>query len=287
MKSRDYLLCLVLIVIQQILSFTNKGIGKNTDRVFLNSPRSKSVLFGGFDEDFANSISKPLPDWYVKDLKQRREIEKVIIANRERQAEEFRKKYEQSSSEIVRLQNTKKTKEELEEEKKTGFYLPGFFEVFPELKLKWPKWVTKKDGSAVECETDRDCQFPQACCQHPIIPMKKFCCTGYGQRALQPLFVGQEIQVHYTMNFLLSPLLKLFFLFFFFSFSRAILNKVERLEKMMLLCPQIQEIIVVHGDLMIAENRQLYYCTNVQSFGYRHRAGRSFDFSHMHSLLLI
>ena len=57
-----------------------------------------------------------------------------------------------------------------EEEKQTGFSLPGFFEVFPELKFKWPNWARRKDGSAIQCETDADCPFPQACCPHPIIP---------------------------------------------------------------------------------------------------------------------
>ena len=80
-----------------------------------------------------------------------------------------------------------------QEEKDTGFYLPGFFEVFPELKLKWPKWARRKDGSTVECETDRDCRFPQACCFHPIVPGKKFCCTGWTQRIMIPAYVGNEI----------------------------------------------------------------------------------------------
>ena len=54
-----------------------------------------------------------------------------------------------------------------EDEKQTGFSsLPGFFEVFPELKFKWPNWARRKDGSAVvECETDSDC---------PAVPIQSF-----------------------------------------------------------------------------------------------------------------
>jgi len=80
-----------------------------------------------------------------------------------------------------------------DEKKSTGFYLPGFFEVFPELKLKWPNWAKRKDGQAIKCEKDKDCQFPQACCPHPIIPGDKFCCTGWGQRIMSPSYQGREI----------------------------------------------------------------------------------------------
>ena len=76
----------------------------------------------------------------------------------------------------------------------------GFFEVFPELKFKWPVWARKKNGGAIECETDKDCLFPQACCNHPIIPGKKFCCTGYGQRIMEPAYIGQEIQGDVAMG---------------------------------------------------------------------------------------
>jgi len=79
-----------------------------------------------------------------------------------------------------------------EEEETTGFYLPGFFEVFPELKLKWPIWA-RKQGRAIKCKTDQDCQFPQACCPHPILPGEKFCCTGFGQRIMVPSYQTMEI----------------------------------------------------------------------------------------------
>jgi hypothetical protein len=76
-----------------------------------------------------------------------------------------------------------------EEEKTTGFDLPGFFEVFPELKFKWPKWARRKDGSALKCTTDRDCPVPLACCSHPIIPGDSFCCSGFGNRIMSPAYV--------------------------------------------------------------------------------------------------
>lgn len=80
-----------------------------------------------------------------------------------------------------------------EEEKATGFSLPGFFDVFPELKFKWPVWA-KRNGKAIKCEVDGDCQFPQACCSHPIIPGDKFCCTGWGRRIMVPAYQHQMIQ---------------------------------------------------------------------------------------------
>lgn len=73
------------------------------------------------------------------------------------------------------------------------FSIPGFFEIFPELELKWPKW-TMKHNKRIECESDADCKFPQACCHHPILPGKKYCCTGgYKVRALKPAFIPVNV----------------------------------------------------------------------------------------------
>lgn len=81
-----------------------------------------------------------------------------------------------------------------DEEEQTGFNLPGFFEVFPELKFKWPQWARKNDGSVTRCETDTDCPVPAICCVHPILPGEKFCCTGWGRRIMVPAYALQEIQ---------------------------------------------------------------------------------------------
>ena len=32
-----------------------------------------------------------------------------------------------------------------------------------------------------------------ACCPHPILPHKRFCCTGTGQRILVPQYCPQEL----------------------------------------------------------------------------------------------
>lgn len=194
-----------------------------------------------FDSDFAESISKPLPEWYKEQQKQQEIVQKELEDNRIRIINEFRAKYEiNEKSKIEEIKkkwelidqtnkrrklrsksnslqsiwnkvsgnkrndysdddiNSSMTQQEWdqfleEEEKSTGFYLPGFFEVFPELKLKWPKWAKRRDGSAISCETDQDCQFPQACCPHPIIPGDKFCCTGFGLRIMVPAYQRREI----------------------------------------------------------------------------------------------
>ena len=74
--------------------------------------------------------------------------------------------------------------------------LPGFFEIFPMLDWKWPVW-TMKNGKRIECKRDDDCKFPQSCCNHPIIPGNKFCCTGgYKQRAMKPAYITQEIRIY-------------------------------------------------------------------------------------------
>ena len=180
-----------------------------------------------FDLDFAEAMSKPLPEWYESQKLEREKLMKELEDNRERIVREFRAKYEVKEEvkeaertarwnfldtrEKQREAKTKKRgfgEEEAEggeeekstkakwekfwedEEKTTGFYLPGFFEVFPELQLKWPNWA-KKGGEAIECETDEDCQFPQACCPHPIIPGDKFCCTGWTQRIMVPAYAKQ------------------------------------------------------------------------------------------------
>ena len=190
-----------------------------------------------FDMDFADAMSKPLPEWFLQEKKEKEEMMKDIYANRDRIAQEFKAKYEISEEEKERQRREKEaklqarrmalkrkkgkeglfskalgvstadtedvleddsTKEKWEkfweeEEETTGFSLPGFFEVFPELKLMWPTWA-KRRGQAIECEVDADCDFPQACCPHPIIPGDKFCCTGWTQRIMVPAYQRQFIQ---------------------------------------------------------------------------------------------
>jgi len=80
-------------------------------------------------------------------------------------------------------------------QKKLKIRFPGFFEIFPELRIKWPKWSRDKRGYTIPCATDTDCPFPQTCCNDPIIPgERKFCCTGWGRRQMIPAYVRQEIQ---------------------------------------------------------------------------------------------
>ena len=66
--------------------------------------------------------------------------------------------------------------------------LPGLLEVFPELKIHWPKWTKTRNGNRIDCRVDEDCLFPQTCCIHPILPGEKFCCTGFGKRRLIPAY---------------------------------------------------------------------------------------------------
>jgi len=224
-----------------------------------NNIQSSNVIF---DADFAESISKPLPQWFIDSNLEREKLMKEIIKNRERIINEFKLKYELSEIEKqkekdeklqrikLRLQEKLKkskiskmnwiqqitnmlkyqmndvtdsmlgavdddalieqtraeieaeeilsTKENWEnfwenEQKETGFYLPNFFDVFPELKLKWPTWSKRRDGSAIACESDQDCPFPQACCPHPILPGQNFCCTGFGNRIMVPAYARQQI----------------------------------------------------------------------------------------------
>ena len=195
-----------------------------------------------FDVDFAEMMSKPLPEWYKEQKIHEEKVLKEMEARREEIIQEFKAKYDISEKEKIAIAKLKQTERDArakaqkdqtwllkvlglvseqddgsadedateggdnrstrekwevfwdEEQRDTGFYLPGFFEVFPELKLKWPIWARKKDGGAIKCETDRDCQFPQACCAHPIVPGDKFCCTGYGRRIMVPAYDVQRIQ---------------------------------------------------------------------------------------------
>ena len=206
-----------------------------TGSVSAGSGGSDDERKGVFDSDFADSMSKPLPEWYKQQAKDQENVLKEIEENRDRILREFRAKYD--VSEVTKLQELKnkmkivderdkknklmksamnflsgksKVKEPSEklseetklnwekfwddEQKTTGFYLPGIFEVFPELlRIKWPTWARRKDGSAIACETDSDCPFPQACCPHPIIPGDKFCCTGLGTRIMVPAYQVREV----------------------------------------------------------------------------------------------
>ena len=72
--------------------------------------------------------------------------------------------------------------------------LPGFFEVFPELKPKWPKWLKNKHGHRKPCKTDRECPFPSACCIHPnFFNEEKHCCSGWGRPLLIPAYAKNFI----------------------------------------------------------------------------------------------
>jgi hypothetical protein len=52
-----------------------------------------------FDADFAESISKPLPQWFIESNLEREKLMKEIIKNRERIIQEFKLKYELSELE--------------------------------------------------------------------------------------------------------------------------------------------------------------------------------------------
>lgn len=122
-----------------------------------------------FDKDFAESISKPLPSFYVKNENTTQIMNEYINTNP--------------------FNNVSKNVENKK------IILPGFFEVFPMLDWKWPIW-TMKNGKRINCKTDDDCKFPQSCCHHPIIPGDKFCCSGgYKQRVMKPAYITQEIRV--------------------------------------------------------------------------------------------
>lgn len=117
--------------------------------------------FFSFDSDFADAISKPT-------IQNIQNIQNNTL-------------YEEKK---VRNKVQKKT-----------ILLPGFFETFPELRMKWPKWSRDKKGNTIPCATDTDCPFPQTCCDHPIIPRdRKFCCSGWGHRQMIPAYVHQQIQ---------------------------------------------------------------------------------------------
>ena len=69
----------------------------------------------------------------------------------------------------------------------------SFIYKIPVLYNLWPRWI-QKNGIKKQCETDNDCNFPSACCHHPIIPGDKFCCTGYKKRKLVKAYIYQHIQ---------------------------------------------------------------------------------------------
>ena len=54
--------------------------------------RNRFFQLHSFDEEFANAFSKPLPDWYQEELKDRESYQKEIEEYRAKIAEEFRRK---------------------------------------------------------------------------------------------------------------------------------------------------------------------------------------------------
>ena len=128
---------------------------KRENSVLLSS--LKNVKYSDFDSVFAEDMCKPLPEWYNES-----------------------KNGEQKNESIKKIDENKID---------SGFYLPGFFEVFPELKLKYPIWSKNKKGGKIRCEKDDECKFPETCCINPFLPGEKFCCTGFGNRRMIPAYV--------------------------------------------------------------------------------------------------
>ena len=184
-------------------------------------------------DSFSDSFARPVPSWYLNEKILNDNYARNVEIEREKTAQEFKLKYEISEEEKMKMLTekwdrinsamVKKSKEKrswipdvfgkrkaeesdselltkekwesiwADKKKDPDFYLPGFFEVFPELKLKWPKWTRTKQGKSIRCESDSDCQFPESCCQHPIFLGESFCCTGWGRRAMVPQYCPQEI----------------------------------------------------------------------------------------------
>lgn len=121
----------------------------------------QKIRLFSFDSDFAEAISKPMQNCsFIEVVEMELEVEVKCF-----------------------------------EEKRPKIQFPGFFEIFPKLRIKWPKWSRDKRGNIIPCGSDTDCPFPQTCCDHPIIPReRKYCCTGWGQRQMIPAYVCQEIQ---------------------------------------------------------------------------------------------
>jgi len=56
--------------------------------------------------------------------------------------------------------------------KKTS--LPGFFEIFPELKIIF----RKNNFRLKKCTNDNDCEGEEVCCNNILKEFDKFCCKG-------------------------------------------------------------------------------------------------------------
>jgi len=69
----------------------------------------------------------------------------------------------------------------INEIRNSSFYLPGLFEVFPELKIDFTKYKFKLK----KCVKDDDCDKSETCCDNPLKEHDKFCCSG--------TFIGRRI----------------------------------------------------------------------------------------------
>ena len=60
-----------------------------------------------FDNDFAEAMSKPLPDWYKEQKEEERKLMMELKENRERIMREFRAKYEVTEEEKIKQRDAK------------------------------------------------------------------------------------------------------------------------------------------------------------------------------------
>jgi len=122
-----------------------------------------------FDYDFADSMCKPLPEWYTK-----------------QQIQEFNKEeLKQEEFDFPKINNS-------------YIALPSWIEVFPEFEFIF-SIVREKINEKINeikqwklCKRDDDCPFPQTCCDYPFFD-DTICCSGLRKRKLKLAYIGRII----------------------------------------------------------------------------------------------
>lgn len=107
---KKYILIVLVIYLVGIDTFSQShvcGVRNNGIHKWISASLSPTIENSSFDTDFAEAMSKPLPDWYKEQKEEERKLLLELKENRERIIREFKAKYEVSEEDKIKQRDAK------------------------------------------------------------------------------------------------------------------------------------------------------------------------------------